>query len=280
MKMKIVHLGESLLSGLGLISLLIGAYYTLNPADNDRISFSIFVLLGLMIGAIWFVINGYLIVGYLKRSILVTSNAFDTQITVLFGDVFGQTGLKAISVNEYFDSAVDGKHVATNTLHGSMLTRFWPGNVSDWDDQVTKELEGIASIQSITARNQPGKKKKYEIGTTVSVSAKNEHFLCVALSKTDTNSLQASASSDDLHHAMRGLLSKARTECGDKTLNIPLLGSGLARTGIKPNIIVDLIMLAIFEESKKQKITGKIRVVLPKEMRNRIDLYAIQRDWS
>ena len=63
-------------------------------------------------------------------------------------------------------------------------------------------------------------------------------------------------------------------------LNIPLMGSGLARTGFKPNIIVDLILLAVFEESKLQKITNEIRIVLPAHQRKTIDLSTIQKDWK
>jgi len=102
----------------------------------------------------------------------------------------------------------------------------------------------------------------------------------VALTQTDTKTLQASASLDDLHKALRGLLQKARTTCSGETLSIPLLGSGLARIGIKPNIIVDLILLAIFEESKNEKIMNEIRIVLPKQLRSQIDLTTLQKDWG
>jgi len=76
------------------------------------------------------------------------------------------------------------------------------------------------------------------------------------------------------------LLGMARTVCSGRPLNLPLMGSGLARTGVKPNIIVDLLLLAIFEESRKRKITNHIRVILPKTMRDRIDLTTIQKDWK
>jgi len=280
MKTKLVTLGQSLFSGLGLLWLLLGAYYGLNPLKSDRIGFVAFLIIGVVIGLMLFVINGLWVSGFLKRSIEITSNAIDTAITVMFGDLFAQDGCKAISVNEFFDSEVDDKHVAANTLHGLMLTRFWADNISDWDSQVAQELAGTSPVDTVTTRPDPGKHARYDIGTTVSVSAKDYDFLCVVLAKTDTTSLQASASSEDLHHAVRGLLAKARTVCAGRPLNIPLLGSGLARTGIKPNIIVYLILLAIFEESKKRKITNEIRIVLPKNMRKIIDLSTIQKGWK
>ena len=67
--------------------------------------------------------------------------------------------------------------------------------------------------------------------------------------------------------------------CAGAALNIPLLGSGLSRTGIKLNILVDLIMMVIFEESKKAKVTEEIRIILPKNKTKEIDLNTLQKDW-
>lgn len=273
-----LQLAQSLLGGIGLVWLFLGAYYELGPATAEKVGFFTFLLIGLLIGAIWFLIDGLLVSGFLKQSIEITSNAIDAPITVMFGDLFDQDGCKAVSVNEFFDSAVDDKHVSTNTLHGLMLTKCWAGNTADWDSQIAQELSGIQPREVVT-RPAPGKADRYAVGTTASVSRNGHDFLCVAVTKTCTESLEASATSDDLQHAVRGLLCKARTVCSGRPLNIPLLGSGLARTGIKPNIIVDLILLAIFEESRTRKITNHIRIVLPKGMRNRIDLTTIQKDW-
>lgn len=276
---KIIHLGQSLLGGIGLVWLFFEAYYGLGPSDASRIGFLPFLILGVLLGGLWFVIDGLFVSGFLNRSITLTSNAIDATITVMFADIFAQDGCKAISVNEFFDSTVDEKHVASTSLHGAMLTRCWAGDTADWDRQVTQELMNVQPDEVVHDRVAPGKPNRYAIGTTVSVSRNGHEFLCVALTRTCTTSLEASATSDDLQHAVRGLLVKARTVCADRPLNIPLLGSGLARTGIKPNIIVDLILLAIFEESRTRKITGTIRIVLPTNLQDRIDLTTIQKDW-
>ncbi len=282
MKIKTIckYLGQSLLSGIGFLWLVLGAYYGLGRASETRMSFGISLLIGLAIGVIWFVIDGRYFSGFLKGTVVIRSNAIDTTIMVMFGDLFDQDGYKAISVNEFFDSAVDDKHVSSNSLHGQMLARCWAGNTADWDNQVEQDLVGnIEPIEAITSRQSPGKRDRYDIGTTASVARNGDRFLCVALARTCTQSLQSSASSDDLQHAVRGLLSKARSVCSGQPLNIPLLGSGLGRTGIKPNIIVHLLILAAIEEAKTKKVTDHIRIVLPRNLRRRIDLAAIERDW-
>ena len=113
---------QSLLAAFGAMWLALGPYYELaDVAPDSRIGFSTFCVLSLACGVAWFCVDGFLLDGYLKRSITITSNAFDTPIKVLFGDLFEQNGWKAISVNEYFDSAVDGDHVSERSLHGAML---------------------------------------------------------------------------------------------------------------------------------------------------------------
>ncbi|NOT02162.1 MAG: hypothetical protein HOP29_16250 [Phycisphaerales bacterium] len=279
MSRLLIHLGQSLFGGIGLVWLFLEAFYALGPAHESTVAFMDFLLAGLLLGGIWFAVDGWCVTGFLKRTIEITSNAFDTPITIMFGDVFAQEGYKAVSVNEFFDSAVDEMHVAGNSLHGLMLTQYWAGNTADWDKQVAQNLANTPPVDAVGTRPAPGKPNRYAIGTTASVSRNGHGFLCVVLTKTCTTSIEASASSDDLQHAVRGLLTKARSVCSGNPLNIPLLGSGLARTGIKPNILVDLILLAIFEESRTRKITNHIRIVLPKAMRRRIDLTTIQKDW-
>ena len=279
MKRYFVQLGESLLCGLGLVWLFLEPYCALTPVDWPKPGFLTFLIVGLLLGGIWFVINGLLITGFLKGSIVIKSNAIDAPITIMFGDIFAQDGCKAISVNEFFDSTVDDRHVAARSLHGAMLSQYWAGNTAEWDTLVAQDLSTVRPVEVIPTRPAPGKHSRYALGTTAAVSKDGHHFLCVALTKTDTTTLEASATPDDFQHAVRGLLSKARTVSSGRDLNIPLLGSGLARTGIKPNIIVDLILLAIFEESKARKITNHVRIVLPKDKRNDIDLTTIERDW-
>ena len=149
--------------------------------------------------------------------------------------------------------------------------------MDDWNQQVEEQLSGISCFPE--ERNM-GKQCRYAIGTTVAVKKDGNKFLCVALSRTDISNQETKASSSDLHQAVRGILRKARSVCGDETLSIPLMGSGLSRIGIKNNILVDLILTAIFEETKNNKVTSEIRIVLPNEKESEINFASLKKDWS
>src|SRR5690554_3636916 len=228
-------------------------------------------------GIIWLIIDGIWFSGFLKHSIEIKSNGFDTRIVIKFGDIFQEEGWRAIAVNDFFDSIVDDRFVSSKSLHGILLQKYWAGNIDDWNRQVDQQL---TDTPFSSEDRSEGNQKRFTLGTTAAVRKDGNKFLCVALSRTDISNQEAKASSSDLHQAVRGLLQKARSVCGGEPLSIPLMGSGLSRVGIKNNILVDLILTAIFEETKNNKVTSEIRIVLPKDKASEINLASLQKDWS
>lgn len=263
-------------TSLGIVWMLFEAYMSFTK-ETAIVTYWQYISISLVVGLLWVLFDGFIKTGYLRQTITIKSNGFDTNVIVKFGDLFKEDGWKAIAVNDFFDSKVDEKHIASNTLHGYTLKTYWGGNTQDWDEQVTLDL---LSISSENIERLSGKNQLYPIGSTASVSKDSMKVLFVALSHTDINSLETNADTVDLNLAIRGLLSKARSVCANEPLNIPLMGSGLSRVGIKNNILVDLILTAIFEETKQRKITNEIRIILPYQKINEINLQHIQKDWS
>jgi len=241
------------------------------------LSFFRLIIIAVILGIIWFVVDGLCFDGFLKQTIVLSSNAFETKIIIKFGDLFKQDGWKAIPVNEFFDSIVDDRHVSSKSLHGILLNKYWSNDTEDWDSQVKNSLHDT-NFEKITRAS--GKTEKYPIGSTATVQKDENKFLCVALAKTEVNTLQASASLSDLNTSLIGLLKKSREACSGFPLNIPLFGSGLSKTNIKNKILLNLILLSIFEESKKGKITDEIRIIIHESKKKDIDLNIIEKNWS
>lgn len=267
---------RSVFATLGLFWLVIEPIIGLTGKSIDLTYWQLFGW-SAVFGIIWLIFDGLWFSGFLKQSIEIKSNGFDTRIVIKFGDIFQEEGWQAIAVNDFFDSIVDDRFVSSKSLHGILLQKYWAGNTDDWNRQVDEQL---TATECSSEKRNGGKQSRYRIGTTVAVERAGNRFLCVALSHTDISNQEAKASSSDLHQAVRGLLRKARSVCGDEPLSIPLMGSGLSRVGIKNNILVDLILTAIFEETKNNKVTSEIRIVLPKEKASKINLASLQKDWS
>ena len=266
---------RSIFVATGALWLPLEAYEGLTNSDVN-LQFAHFAGFVVALGVTFFLVDGNYLAGYLKRSITIQSNSFDSKVIVKFGDLFKMNGWKAIGVNDFFDNVVDEDLVSSNSLHGHVLNAYWKNDSKDWQRQIDQSLRGAKSKKT---QREKGNTRRYPIGTTATAKANSQRFLFVALGRTNHMDNVVSASTESLIRAIRGMLGRARIVCSNEALHIPLMGSGLARVGIKNAILVDLILAAIFEETKLSKVTDSITIVLPEEKSSEINLGAIGRDW-
>lgn len=267
---------RSVFMGIGILFLFVESFEVVTDI-NLTMPVLLFLLASLIVGFGVFILDGCYFSGFLKRHVSISSNGFDTKIAVKFGDLFAEDGWKAIGVNDFFDSTVDDEIIANNSLHGHVINTYWPEGPDDWQNQINASLKGSDFLKF---KRDQGNKKRYPIGTTAKAIADNQKFLCVALGHTDEKTFKTSATAESLIHAVRGMLSKARTVCANEPLFIPFMGTGLGRVGSKHAIVVDLILVAIFEETKVQKITNSITIVLADDKSTDINLDSISKDWQ
>lgn len=182
-----------------------------------------------------------------------------------------------MGVNDFFDSIVDEDLVSSKSLHGHIINTYWSNAHKDWQAQVNASLRNVQP----TKENRPkGNNRRFPIGTTGCASTNSNKFLFVALGRTDASNNVTTASAETLICAIRGMLTKARAVCSYEPLSIPLMGSGLARIGIKASVLVDLILAAILEETKQGKVTGTITIILPADKEGEINLQSYARSWN
>jgi hypothetical protein len=211
------------------------------------------------------------------RSIEFKIPSSDTKVKIFYGDIFSQNGIIAIPVNEYFDSEI-GKPVSENSLHGMLIRNYLGGYAISFDQAVQSDLS-TANGQEVIEKVD-GKNKKYPIGTTVLITANDSKFLLFAFSHTDPINCKAYADISVMTKSLSGLFEKARNILGGNPINIPLIGSGLSGVGLPTTQLLQLILLALVEETKKREISKEIRIVLHEARFEEIDLELIQKQWS
>lgn len=199
----------------------------------------------------------------------------NTKVTVLFDDLFERNGQLAISVNEFFDSEI-GLPVSPKSLHGIVINKFFGGHPASFDQLVSADLANIVgeNIQRSGAKNL-----KYPIGTTAAIKTNSHQFLLFALCKTDLVTYKASATVPDLVQALEGLCAKARVVLGGDTLVVPLVGSGLSGIGLPTNQLLQLILLVLVNETKKNQVALNIEVVIHPDRFDEVDLHLINTFW-
>jgi hypothetical protein len=200
----------------------------------------------------------------------------DTTIEVLFGDLFVQDGVRAIAVNEFFDSAL-GKPVSEKSLHGFFLSKCFGGYPQAFDKQVDEQL---ANEPHEEVPRTEGKTKKYNIGATAMLTADKDRYLVFALTHTDVANCMATADVTMMWIALHHVWQRARAECGGNPLNLPLVGGGLAKIGLPTRDLLNLIILAAITETKEKAITQRIRIVLHRDRFEDLDLRDVETHWT
>ena len=98
------------------------------------------------------------------------------------GNIFDSNDLKVINFNEYFDTKVDNKLIAENSLNGKFIQNILKNETKKLDDEIEKQLE--EKIISINQNRKLGKKKQYNLGEIVEY----DDYLLTSLTKfTDDN---------------------------------------------------------------------------------------------
>lgn len=80
-----------------------------------------------------------------------------------------------------------------------------------------------------------------------------------------------------LWKALEGLYGKARHSLGGAPLVLPLVGSGLSSIGLPARDLLDLIVLSIIAESKRKQIATLIKIILPSDRFDEIDLAELKK---
>ncbi len=200
----------------------------------------------------------------------------NTKLTVQFGDFFKAKGVKVIPANVFFDTDI-GKHVSKTSLHGIFIEKIIKNDGDFLYSQIEEKLDDIS--HEIISR-QTGRTKKYPIGTCALVKGKDEkEYLLLALADTDIATCTAFCDVSKMWTALTGLLETARTELNGRALCLPLIGGGLAKIGLPGRELLQLIILSIVCETKKQYIADEVIIVLHKRLYGEIDLDFIAQYW-
>jgi len=200
----------------------------------------------------------------------------NTTIEVVFDDLFKQEGIRAIAVNELFDSKL-GKPVSDKSIHGIFIQKCFGGHPESFDKQVDEQL---GNIQSEEIAKVEGKSKRYPIGSTALITVNQDRYLAFAFAKTDPSTCKASSDVRIMWVALHELWKRVRIESGGYPVNLPLVGSGLSGIGLPTRTLLDLIILSAITETKEKEVTQRIRIVLHRDRFDALDLRDVKQHWK
>jgi hypothetical protein len=198
-----------------------------------------------------------------------------SDVTIKVGDIFQQPGLKAIAFNEYFDTLVDNKVIAEESLNGIFIKEKLGAPVQELDDHIERyAFEGGETLGSNLSRKM-GKKLRYQIGTICVY----KDYLLTAFTKFDESDKAELTMPEYLEFLIK-FWDRVNKVYAQKSVSTPIFGSGITRIkGHKSIRDEDLlkIMLWTFRISEMRfKYPARLTVVIHKDKIDQINLLDIK----
>lgn len=198
-----------------------------------------------------------------------------SDVTVKVGDIFQQQGLKAIAFNEHFDTQVDNRIIAENSLNGIFIKKHLDVSVAELDEHIKNyAFESNETLESKHDRKQ-GKQERFQIGTICIY----KDYLLTAFSKFDMDN-KAVLTMPEYLEFLINFWDKVNNVYGQQSVSTPIFGSGITRIkGHKTISDEDLlkIMLWTFRISEMRfKYPARLTIVIHKDKIDKINLLDIK----
>lgn len=198
-----------------------------------------------------------------------------SDVTIKVGDIFKQSGLKAIAFNEYFDTQVDNIIIAEGSLNGIFIKKYLKIPVSELDQHIENYAFERDEILESTPNRKLGKKIRYQIGTLCVY----EDYLLTAFSKFDEKN-RAQLTMPEYLEFLINFWDKVNNIYAQKNVSTPIFGSGITRIkGHKSINDEDLlkIMLWTFRISEMRfKYPARLNILIHKDKIDKINLLDIK----
>ena len=186
-----------------------------------------------------------------------------------------------IPVNTAFDSHVSRKIegteyqlVSVNTLHGQWLVRMTASgeDLEQIDVRIAESLARTGFAPSKKANTENGKQHCYPIGATAIIETRNAVYFLLAISEFDCFN-NARSSVENIRKALVSLIDIYDRFGQGYDLYLPLMGTGLSRTGLTLQAAYDMFNEVV--TSCEGHIHGNIHLVLRAQDRKEIMIKGI-----
>lgn len=212
-----------------------------------------------------------------QREIQFTIPQSELCIAIRFGDLFDQNSDIIVPVNDFFDHEL-GPVINESSVHGQFIKR---NPNFDFRTSITSALrKKKEKILGTSHEKKEGRKNRYAIGTTIAVNINSKNCYLVALTETDIETYRVKAHLKDLTNALSEVWKETRINGGANHVALPLIGGGLSDIPLHPLVLLDTIIISIFEASVTIPISGRVEIVLDETYVDKLRLNEIKHRWT
>lgn len=148
-----------------------------------------------------------------------------TKVNIVVGDIFKTKcgELNVIGVNDFFDTIADDRIIAKNSLHGQYLQKN-KNRIDEIDRKIASDETLKKDVIETDVKREKGRKVRYKLGSMVEYDS----FILTAFTRFDEHNKAFLTSEQYLDFWMEFWKNIDGIYAG-RTLNIPLMGAGIAR---------------------------------------------------
>lgn len=209
-----------------------------------------------------------------KRLYRKDLTSLKTAAVVLTGDLFEQDDANlVVGFCDTFDTDTERNIIISReSTQGALLHRIYDGN----RDRLDRDLRAALSrTQKVTVEPRSvkprGKLTRYPVGTVATLHHATRRVFAVAYSRM-SNDLMAQSSLALLEGSLPNLWEAVFRYGQLKPVAMPLLGSGLSRTGASYEQLLSMIVGSFVASSRARYLTPELRIVTPQAMFDTIDV--------
>lgn len=199
----------------------------------------------------------------------------NSTVAVKTGDIFSESGLKAIAFNEYFDTQVDEDVIASTTLNGKFINQ----KVNDIDD-LNALIKGDTYLREKVIEGNVSRKKgktvRYKLG---SILLYNQEYLLTAFSRFDDHNKAYLFMPDYLEFLVNFWSDVDRIYAG-RSVTIPLFGSGITRFRgydlISDQELLEILIWSFKISRVKFTHPARVTILIHPDKKDRINFYDLK----
>lgn len=254
------------LSVIGTLTSLLLIFMDIPLAHKRKLGLASLILLVVYYICIWYKSNN------IKTLEL---NIESSPLEIKFGDLFEEDGLKVIAFNEYFDTQVDDKVIAKNSLNGLFLDKFID-DIIEFDDVISNDSYLNERITGRSITRKSGKAIQYKLGSIFVF----EDFLLTAFSHFDKEN-RAYLSMQDYIGCLLEFWNEIDIIYAGRTIVLPLLGSGITRFKGYENVseqeLLEIILWTFKVSRIKFHYPSKVKIIISSDKMDKISLFDLSK---
>lgn len=196
-------------------------------------------------------------------------------VNIKSGDLFAESGFKVIPFNEYFDTIVDEKIIASSSLNGIYINEHLDISVQELNNHIIQNSLQEDIEDNNVVRRLGGNTVKFKISTIIVY----KDFLLTAFAKFDEHN-KAVLTMPEYLEFLINFWDRVNRVYAQRSVSVPIFGSGITRIKEHRNISdEDLlkIMIWTFKLSEmKFKHPAKLSIIIHKDKIKTIDLFNLK----